>query len=158
MSRDQTTGHRLFRGARHIPDRSGSLQGTASHTWRTSFSHPLLLREARRSGLRTSSRIPLYEVDPLVCPRYQGVMRVISFITEGRVIRRILDHLGGAKRPQRALRKLSPGGAAPLRCGPPGPFEPVPTISRTVAENQSSYHLINASASSPGPPGGLILE
>src|SRR5450830_90861 len=63
-----------------------------------------------------------------------------------------------AKRPQRALRKPSPGGAAPLRCRPPRPFEPVPTISRTAAEKQSSYHLINASASSPGPPGVLILE
>jgi len=37
-------------------------------------------------------------------------MRVVSFITEGRVIRRILDHLGGAKRPQRALRNPSTGG------------------------------------------------
>ena len=64
-------------------------------------------------------------------------MRVVAFITEGRVIRRILDHLGGAKRPQRALRKPSPGGPAPLRCRPPRPFEPVPTISRTAAENQT---------------------
>ena len=85
-------------------------------------------------------------------------MRVVFFITEGRVIRRILDHLGGVKRPQRTLRKPSPGGPAPLRCRPPKPFEPVPTISRAAAENQSSYQLINASASSPGPPGVLILE
>jgi hypothetical protein len=46
-----------------------------------------------------------------------------------------------AKRPQRALRKPSPGGPVPLRCRPPRPFEPVPTISRTPAENQSSYHF-----------------
>src|SRR5664279_435709 len=110
MSRDQTTGHRLFRGARHIPDRSGSLQGTASHTWRTSFSHPLLLREARRSGLRTSSRIPLYEIDPLVCPRCRGVMRVVAFITESRVIRRILEHLGASAR--RATQDRAPPPAA----------------------------------------------
>src|ERR1019366_2198375 len=99
-----------------------------------------------------------YEPDPLDCTRCRGVMRVVAFITEGRVIRRILDPLCGAKRPQRALRKPSPRGAAPLRCRPPRPLEPVPTVNRTAAENQSSYHLINASASSPGPPGVLILE
>jgi Putative transposase len=38
----------------------------------------------------------VFEVDLLVCPRYQGVMRVIAFITERRVIRRILDHLGAS--------------------------------------------------------------
>ena len=45
----------------------------------------------RRSWARMIARI--YEIDPLVCPRCQAVMRVISFITEPRVIRRILDHL-----------------------------------------------------------------
>jgi len=35
----------------------------------------------------------VYEVDPLVCPRCGAEMRVISFITEPRVIRRILDHI-----------------------------------------------------------------
>jgi len=35
----------------------------------------------------------VYEVDPLVCPRCGAEMRVIGFITERRVIRRILDHL-----------------------------------------------------------------
>ena len=36
---------------------------------------------------------PVYEVDPLVCPRCGGEMRVIGFITEPAVIKRILDHL-----------------------------------------------------------------
>jgi hypothetical protein len=35
----------------------------------------------------------VYEVDPLVCPRCGAEMRVIAFITEPRVIRRILDHI-----------------------------------------------------------------
>ena len=35
----------------------------------------------------------VYEVDPLVCPRCGAEMRVIGFITEPRVIRRILDHI-----------------------------------------------------------------
>ena len=52
----------------------------------------------------------VYEIDPLVCPRCQGVMRIISFITEGRVIRRILDHLGASAR--RAIQDRAPPLAA----------------------------------------------
>jgi len=33
----------------------------------------------------------IYEVDPLVCPRCGGTMKIIAFITEPRVIRAILD-------------------------------------------------------------------
>lgn len=56
----------------------------------------------------------VYEVDPLVCPRCRGVMRVVSFITERRVIRRILDHLGASAR--RAIQDRAP----------PPPAGPVP--------------------------------
>jgi hypothetical protein len=35
----------------------------------------------------------IYEVDPLVCPRCAGPMRIIAFITEPRVIKKILRHL-----------------------------------------------------------------
>jgi len=35
----------------------------------------------------------VYEVDPLVCPRCGGEMRVIGFITQPALIDRILDHL-----------------------------------------------------------------
>ncbi len=35
----------------------------------------------------------VYEVDPLVCPRCGAEMRVVSFITEPALIKRILDHL-----------------------------------------------------------------
>jgi len=35
----------------------------------------------------------VYEVDPLVCPRCGAEMRVIGFITEAKVITRILDHV-----------------------------------------------------------------
>ena len=35
----------------------------------------------------------VYEIDPLVCPKCGSEMTVIGFITEPRVIRRILDHL-----------------------------------------------------------------
>jgi len=36
----------------------------------------------------------IYEVDPLICPKCQGRMRVIAFIEDDDVIRKILVHLG----------------------------------------------------------------
>jgi len=36
----------------------------------------------------------IYEVDPLVCPKCKGTMRIICFIEDGSVIRAILEHMG----------------------------------------------------------------
>jgi len=36
----------------------------------------------------------VYETDPLVCAKCQGEMRIISFIDQGAVIKKILQHLG----------------------------------------------------------------
>ena len=36
----------------------------------------------------------IYEVEPLVCPKCKGTMRIISFIEDPQVIREILTHLG----------------------------------------------------------------
>jgi hypothetical protein len=46
----------------------------------------------RKSWARLIQKI--YEVDPLVCPRCQGIMRIISFIEDKQVIWAILEHLG----------------------------------------------------------------
>ena len=46
----------------------------------------------RKSWARLIQKI--YEVDPLVCPKCQGTMRIISFIEDRSVIRDILNHLG----------------------------------------------------------------
>jgi len=46
----------------------------------------------RKSWARLIQKI--YEVDPLVCPKCQGTMRVISAIDDRQVIRVILEHLG----------------------------------------------------------------
>ncbi len=46
----------------------------------------------RKSWARLIQKI--YEADPLVCPRCQGTMRIISFIEDQSVIRDILTHLG----------------------------------------------------------------
>ena len=35
----------------------------------------------------------VYEVDPLVCPRCGGRMKVVAFITEYAVVDRIMEHL-----------------------------------------------------------------
>lgn len=49
-------------------------------------------REARKKWSYLIRKI--YEVDPLLCPKCRGAMRVISFIHDGNVIRQILEHLG----------------------------------------------------------------
>ena len=36
----------------------------------------------------------VYETDPLACPKCQGEMRIISFIDQPDVIKKILQHLG----------------------------------------------------------------
>jgi hypothetical protein len=36
----------------------------------------------------------LYEVDPLICPKCRGTMRIISFIEDPEVIKTILSYLG----------------------------------------------------------------
>jgi len=46
----------------------------------------------RKSWARLIQKI--YQVDPLVCPKCQGIMRIISFIEAQQVIRDILTHLG----------------------------------------------------------------
>ncbi|MBC8434219.1 MAG: hypothetical protein H8D96_20105 [Desulfobacterales bacterium] len=49
-------------------------------------------KEFRRNWARLIQKI--YEVDPLVCSRCQGSMRVIAFIEDEDVIKKILKHLG----------------------------------------------------------------
>jgi hypothetical protein len=58
----------------------------------------------RKSWSRLIQKI--YETDPLVCPRCNGIMRIISSIDDPSVIRDILNHLGlwlaRARPPQKA--------------------------------------------------------
>jgi hypothetical protein len=35
----------------------------------------------------------VYEVDPMLCPKCGGAMRVVAFLTEHAVVDRIIDHL-----------------------------------------------------------------
>ena len=47
---------------------------------------------AKRAWARLIKQV--YEVDPLVCPRCTGPMRLIAFIEQPEVIEKILTHLG----------------------------------------------------------------
>ncbi len=54
----------------------------------------------------------VYEVDPLVCPRCGGEMRVVGFITEPSLIKRILDHLRKRDKVSRPPPLLQPAVAS----------------------------------------------
>jgi len=49
-------------------------------------------KEYRKNWARLIQKI--YEVDPLTCPKCQGRMRIISFIEDEEVVKKILKHLG----------------------------------------------------------------
>ncbi len=49
-------------------------------------------KEFRQNWARLIQKI--YEVDPLICPKCHGQMRIISFIEELDIIEKILRHLG----------------------------------------------------------------
>jgi len=52
----------------------------------------------------------VYEIDPLVCPKCGGTMRIVSFIKDHKVIDKIIDHLKltfKAERPPPAQAQLS---------------------------------------------------
>ena len=72
------------------------------------------LAALRRGWAQLLRRV--YEIEPLVCPRCQGVMRVVAFITDGRVIRRILDHINASAR--RATQDRAPPPAAAALVAP----------------------------------------
>ncbi len=48
-------------------------------------------QEWRQNWARLIQKI--YEVDPLICPKCQGEMRIVAFIEDEAVIKKILKHL-----------------------------------------------------------------
>ena len=85
----------------------GQLEGNSSGEAEEPVPPPPERAALRRRWANLIRRV--YEVDPLVCPRCGAEMRVIAFITEPGVIRRIADH----------LRKRERGSRPPPRRGPP---------------------------------------
>ena len=77
------------------------------------------LKERRKSWARLIRKV--YEVDPMLC-RCGERMRVIGFITQAPVIRKILEHIG-----RRFDPLVLPGRAPPLFDGfTPDPFQSLP--------------------------------
>jgi len=63
-------------------------------------------KQCRRNWARLIKKI--CEVDPLICPRCQGLMRIISFIEDPPVIKKILLHLHLWEVPKRSPRAKTP--------------------------------------------------
>ncbi len=64
----------------------------------------------------------IYEFDPLVCPKCSGAMRVIAFIEDPDVIKKILKHLGlwDVKRKPRPTANAPPIDVFPAYDEKPG--------------------------------------
>ena len=81
---------------------------------------PLLRLVLKSNAGRAAQAIKkVWEVDPLICPHCQAEMKILSFIVERKVIRKILTHL-----------KLWPGND--IRGSPFGPYKlkPLPSPSQ----------------------------
>ena len=61
----------------------------------------------------------VYEVDPLVCPRCGGEMRIVSFITQPVVIKRIVNHLRQREKAVARPPRPAVGQEPPVRSTPP---------------------------------------
>jgi len=58
----------------------------------TMMPNELSSKQFRQNWARLIKKI--YEVDPLICPKCQGAMRIIAFIEDDQIIQKILKHLG----------------------------------------------------------------
>ena len=79
-------------------------------------------KEQRKNWARLIQKI--YDVDPLTCPKCRGRMRIISFIGEGEVIKKILKHLG--------LREVKPRPPPRAKLQPQNVQQVVPEAVRVV--------------------------
>jgi hypothetical protein len=57
----------------------------------------------------------VFEIDPLICPRCGSQMRIKSFITDTKEVKRLLDHLGipGFIKPEPIRTAAPPDGFIP---------------------------------------------
>ncbi len=91
---------------------------------------PLSIRELTRKQARSSWRELLkriYEVDPLTCKTCGGEMEIVAVITDEKVLRRILEHLGQWPQPE----------SIPTESRAPPPPELVPLPSPSNDEDYS---------------------
>ena len=96
-----------------------------------SSDEPMAIEFAARARAAWARLIrKVYEADPLECPKCKGPMRVIAFIEDPGVIRRILKHLG-LWVPLATERSPPPGPTAswPRHANLPLTYHPVPDIA-----------------------------
>ena len=60
----------------------------------------------RKSWARLIQKI--YEVDPLICPKCAGSMKIIAFIEQAEVIKKILQHVGLWETKRNPLSRAGP--------------------------------------------------
>jgi hypothetical protein len=60
----------------------------------------------RKSWARLIQKI--YEVDPLICPKCAGSMKIIAFIEQAEVIKKILQHVGLWEQKRNPLPRAGP--------------------------------------------------
>ncbi len=78
----------------------GQLEGNGSGEAEEPVPPPPQRAALRRRWANLIRRV--YEVDPLVCPRCGAEMRIIGFITEPSLVKRILDHIRKRDRASRS--------------------------------------------------------
>ena len=96
----------------------------------------------RRNWARLIQKI--YEVDPLICLKCSGAMRVIAFIEDPDVIKKILKHLDlwNVKPKPRSLANAPPIDEFPVYDEPPGPctddyIRDPDTLQRPIFKNRT---------------------
>jgi hypothetical protein len=94
----------------------GRLEGNGSGEAAEPIPPPPERAALRRRWANLIRRV--YEVDPLVCPRCGAEMRIIGFITEPKVITRILDHIRKRDTASRAPPRVSSPVALPPAARP----------------------------------------
>jgi len=130
---NRTRGYRKRHGLLAKAEAADPVSGTDDRT-------PLEVRRSclRRTQARRARLIwKVYEVDPLLCPRCGGRMKVIAVIERPAVVRQILDHLG-----------LST--AAPSLRAPP---EPPDGLAADQLREWSYEPLFDLPMRLPAPPG-----
>ena len=58
----------------------------------------------------------IYEVDPLICPRFGGDMRIIAPVEDYKVVKKILDYLGIREFKRKRPPPVKPGELNEFDC------------------------------------------
>jgi endonuclease III len=101
----------------------------------------LTSKESRTNWARLIQKI--YEVDPLTCPKCQCRMRILSFIQDEEVIKKILKHLGLWE-----IKARPP----PKATGPPKALEYLIDYSTSKPPTSDKWHYVDPEYPDAYPP------